>query len=387
MGSGRGQNVDNPAGDQVLRLSAVGPHVRRRGVRLEVIEAGPFLKDHECIGAEFGLKAATTVGVHRRAVFDAAILGENRRYIGAERLQDRFALALLGVANGSVDVAMNAQAIAIEERLGRPIMSSFHGLFSAGGLAGAAGAALAMSGGVGSRTHLLAIVAGLFLISVGAVAFLLPTATSSAARSPIFGLLRGPLLGLGVLALCALLAEGAIGDWAAVYLRDYAGTSAELAALGFAGFSLAMTAGRLLGDRVVRRYGGTRVLSAGGGMAAVLLAAGLFAGDPWAMLLGFAAVGLGLANAVPILFSAAGKLIAVPPSIGIAAVSTAGYCGFLLGPPVIGLVAERFGLGTGLGLIVIALGTIAMSSPGHISGLRSQFAPAKLSQASTSIMR
>ena len=90
------------------------------------------------------------------------------------------------------------------------------------------------------------------------------------------------------------------------------------------------------------------------------------------MLLGFAAVGLGLANAVPILFSAAGKLAAVPPSIGIAAVSTAGYCGFLLGPPVIGLVAERFGLGTGLGLVVIALATIAMSGPGHIAPVAAQ---------------
>ena len=150
-----------------------------------------------------------------------------------------------------------------------------------------------------------------------------------------------------------------------------------------------MTAGRLLGDRVVRRYGGLRVLSAGDGVAAALLAAGLFAGGPWAMLLGFAAVGLGLANAVPILFSAAGKLAAVPPSIGIAAVSTAGYSGFLLGPPVIGLVAQRFGLGTGLGLIVIALATIAMSSPGHIvprvaaQPVRSR----KFSQAITSTMR
>ena len=95
------------------------------------------------------------------------------------------------------------------------------------------------------------------------------------------------------------------------------------------------------------------------------------------MLLGFAAVGLGLANAVPILFSAAGKLNGVPPSIGIAAVSTAGYCGFLLGPPVIGLVADRFGLGTGLGLVVIALAAIAVSGSAHIAsgGLRSRFAP------------
>jgi fucose permease len=276
------------------------------------------------------------------------------------------ALAALGVANGGVDVAMNAQAIAIEERLGWPVMSSFHGLFSAGGLAGAAGAALAMSAGVGPRSHVLAAAAGLLLVSLGAVAFLLPASNAAAAPGPVFRVPRGPLLGLGMLALCALLAEGAVGDWAAVYLRDYAGSSAEVAALGFAGFSLAMSAGRLLGDRVIRRYGGRAVLSAGGGVAAVLLAAGLLAGSPWVMLLGFAAVGLGLANAVPILFSAAGRIADVPPSIGIAAMSTAGYCGFLLGPPVIGLVGERFGLGTGLGLVVIALAMLAMSGSGRL---------------------
>jgi hypothetical protein len=131
------------------------------------------------------------------------------------------------------------------------------------------------------------------------------------------------------------------------------------------------------------------VLSVGGGVAAALLAVGLFAAGPWAMLLGFAAVGLGLANAVPILFSAAGKLATVRPSIGIAAVSTAGYCGFLLGPPVIGLVSERFGLGTGLGLVVIALATIAMSGPGHIvaGAAAQQVRSWKFSQASTSPMR
>jgi MFS family permease len=310
--------------------------------------------------AHFGSRGTTTVAI-------LAVLVATPLPILAPSLP-LFALALaaLGVANGGVDVAMNAQAIAIEERLGWPVMSSFHGLFSAGGLAGAAGAALAMSAGVGPRSHVLAAAAGLLLVSLGAVAFLLPASNAAAAPGPVFRVPRGPLLGLGMLALCALLAEGAVGDWAAVYLRDYAGSSAEVAALGFAGFSLAMSAGRLLGDRVIRRCGGRAVLSAGGGVAAVLLAAGLLAGSPWVMLLGFAAVGLGLANAVPILFSAAGRIADVPPSIGIAAVSTAGYCGFLLGPPVIGLVGERFGLGTGLGLIVIALAMLAMSGSGRL---------------------
>ncbi len=310
--------------------------------------------------ARFGSRATTTAAIL------AVVLATPLPILAPSLSTFALALALLGIANGAVDVAMNAQAISIEQRIGKAIMSTFHGLFSAGGLAGAAGAALAMSAGAAPRAHLLATSAGLFLVSAVAVGFLLPTATSTAARSPMFQLPRGPLLGLGALALCALLAEGAIGDWAAVYLRDDAEASAELAAAGFAAFSLAMTAGRLLGDRAVQRYGGPWVLSAGAGVAAALLATGLLAGGTSAMLLGLAAVGLGLANAVPILFSAAGKLTAVPPSIGIAAVSTAGYCGFLLGPPVIGLAAERFGLGTGLGLVVIALAAIALSGSGRI---------------------
>jgi MFS family permease len=170
-----------------------------------------------------------------------------------------FALALvvLGAANGAVDVAMNAQAIAIEERFGRAIMSSFHGLFSAGGLAGAAAAALAMATGIGPITHVLAAMAVLSLVTIGAVGFLLPTIPSIWGAA-MFRLPRGPLLALGVFTLCGLMAEGAIGDWAAVYVKDNLQASCSFAALGFAAFSLAMMAGRFCGDRLVRYYGRTR---------------------------------------------------------------------------------------------------------------------------------
>ena len=150
------------------------------------------------------------------------------------------ALGLLGMANGAVDVAMNTQAIAVQDRYGRAIMSGFHGLFSIGGLAGAAAAALAMSVGVGPALHLVATVAGLLLPTFGAIALLLPTTLPTVRTG--FRLPRGPLIALGMLVLCSLLAEGAIGDWAAVYMRDNLAASAGFAALGFAAFSLAMAA-------------------------------------------------------------------------------------------------------------------------------------------------
>ena len=270
-------------------------------------------------------------------------------------------LILLGIANGAVDVAMNTQAIAVEERVGRAIMSGFHGFFSAGGLAGAAAAGLAMQARIGPVAHLTASVALLLLVTLRAVRSLLP-AVPAAAKTAIFRLPRGALLSLGVFALCSLLAEGAMGDWAAVYLREDLGTGAGYAALGFAGFSLAMAAGRFLGDRVVRRYGGPAVLGAGAGIASALLTAGLLTGEPWAAVAGFAGVGLGLANTVPILFSAAGKISGIRPELAIAAVSTAGYCGFLAGPPVIGLIAEQLGLAAGLGLVALALAIVAVGS-------------------------
>jgi MFS family permease len=268
------------------------------------------------------------------------------------------ALMLLGMANGAVDVAMNSQAVAVQDRFGRAIMSGFHALFSIGGLAGAGAAALAMDGGIAPASHLLATIAGLLLPSFAVIGFLLPT--TSATELTGFRLPRGPLISLGVLALCSLMAEGAIGDWAAVYLRDDLATDGGLAALGFATFSLAMAGGRFLGDRLVRRCGGPAVLAAGSGIAAVALGAGLLLGNPIAALVGFGAVGLGLANAVPILFSTAGKIPGVPPELAIAGVATAGYCGFLLGPPVIGIVAERLTLGAGLALVAIALAVVAL---------------------------
>ncbi len=270
------------------------------------------------------------------------------------------ALVLLGMANGAVDVAMNAQAIAVEIRFGRAIMSGLHGLFSVGGLVGATVAASAMSAGIDAALHLLAAAALLFIATLAAIPFLLPTKPST--RTAMLRLPRGPLLGLGAMVLCSLLAEGAIGDWSAVYLRDTLAAGAGYAAFGFAGFSLAMAAGRFSGDWLVRRYGGSAVLLVGAAIGAALLALGLLAGQPAAALLGFTAVGLGLANAVPILFSAAGRIAGTPPELAIAAVSTAGYCGFLFGPPVIGIVGERLGLGTGLGLVAVALAVVAIGA-------------------------
>ena len=271
-------------------------------------------------------------------------------------------LALLGAANGTLDVSMNAQALGVERRYERPIMSSFHAFFSLGGASGAALAGIAMRLGVSDAAHVvLAAATGAVALTV-AHRSLLPTESSGERPASVFGRPSPALLLLGALAFAGLLAEGAIADWSAVYLHDSLGASPAVAAAGFAAFSLAMTAGRLAGDRIVGRLGAVGALRASGGVAAAGLAAGLSIGGPTAAIAGFGLVGAGIANIVPVLFSSAGRAGGGAAGSALAAVATPGYLGFLAGPALIGLTAEHFGLRAALGLVSTACALVAVSA-------------------------
>jgi len=278
------------------------------------------------------------------------------------------ALVVFGACNGLLDVSMNAQAVAVEQRYGRAIMSSFHALFSLGGLVGAGVAAGVMATGVGDAAH----VAGTALVSLLAVGAAIPWLLRSPPAERVgvgFARPDGVLLGLGTLAFCGLVAEGAMGDWSAVYLHDTLASSAALAATGFAAFSVTMAAGRFGGDRLVARFGPAAVLRGSGAVGALGLAVALTLGTARAGIAGCALVGLGLANVIPIVFSAAGRIPGVPPATGLAAVATTGYVGFLAGPPAIGLAAQLSGLRVALGIVsalcaLIALVPVVRTSPG-----------------------
>ena len=245
-------------------------------------------------------------------------------------------LALLGAANGTLDLSMNAQALSLERRYQRPIMSSLHACFSLGGAAGAALAGILMWLGVGDTAHVS------FAAAVGAGAvitvwgFLLPAEPRGERPAGGFGWPAPALLFMDALAFAGLLAEGAMADWSAVYLHDSLKASPALAAAGFAAFSLAMTAGRLAGDRVVGRLGAVQALRASGGLAAAGLAAGLLVSGPTAAIAGFGLLGAGIANVIPVLFSSAGNAAGSGAASALAAVATPGYLGFLAGPPLTG---------------------------------------------------
>jgi MFS family permease len=272
------------------------------------------------------------------------------------------ALFVLGAGNGALDVSMNAQAVAVEARFPRPIMSSFHGMWSLGGLAGAGTTALALGAGVTPVTHVLAATAALAATTALACRLLVPPVADVRADEPRFARPTRAVVGLGMIAFLALLSEGAMGDWSAVYLEHSLGTSSATAALGFAAFSLTMAAGRFLGDWLVGRFGDERVVRCCTAGAALGLGVALALAHPIAAVAGFAMVGFGIANLIPIVFRAAGALPGVAASEGIAAVGTFGYVGFLAGPPLIGLAADVVTLQAALGLVVLALAWIARAA-------------------------
>lgn len=262
------------------------------------------------------------------------------------------ALLLLGVTNGLMDVAMNAQAVEVERRARRPILSAFHGMFSLGGLVGAATGALAAAVALSPSANLLLVAGILAVPAVLAGRALLPDAPVTP-RAPDAPRERRStrLILLGLVAFCSSVGEGAMADWSAVYLRDDLHTSAPVAAIGYAAFSLAMLIGRFSGDWVTQRLGAVRIMRAAGLVVALGLGAALLVNVPAAMMVGFACVGAGLSIVVPLVFRAGTSVPDVSPGQALATLATMSYGGFLAGPPVIGLIADRFTLRVGLGLV------------------------------------
>lgn len=271
------------------------------------------------------------------------------------------ALFLFGMALSAMDVAMNAQAIDVENRAQRPLMSSFHASFSIGGFAGAGIGAVFATWDVGPLNHFI-IVAGLFiLISLIAAQNLIPTESAQPDEerdARVFQLPARVLWPLGIVGFSAAIGEGAMADWSGVYLSDVVGVSAGTAALGFAAFSVFMTIGRLSGDRLAEMFSPMILVRMGGAIAAagLLLASAIPETAP--TLLGFGAVGLGLSVVVPLVFSAAGKLPGIASGTGIAGVATIGYAGFLAGPPIIGLIAEVTSLRFAMLLVALLAGSL-----------------------------
>ncbi|MEU0157475.1 MFS transporter [Streptomyces sp. NPDC006261] len=259
-------------------------------------------------------------------------------------------LLVFGAAYGGMNVAMNSAAVDLVLQLRRPVMPSFHAAFSLGGMVGAGLGGL-VAGGLSASTHLFLLAAtGLLVTAVAGPALLrhrpLPTApephTSQAQpQQKLAPRARRIVVLFGVIALCTAYGEGALADWGALHLEQDLDAAPGLAAAGYALFALTMTVGRLTGTLLLERLGQTRTLVLGGAVAAAGMLLGALAPTVWLALAGFAVTGLGLANIFPVAVGRAGELAG--PS-GVAAASTLGYGGMLLGPPAIGFLADWFSL-------------------------------------------
>jgi len=271
-------------------------------------------------------------------------------------------LALLGASNGVLDVSMNAHALSVERLYRHAIMSSFHAFFSLGGAVGAALAGVAMWLGIGGTVHVWGAAGVSFVAVITARRWLLSAGAEADRSTAVFGWPTRAVLFLGLLAFAGLLAEGAMADWSAVYLHDSLAASPAVAATGFAAFSLAMTVGRLTGDRIVGRLGAGTALRASSAVAGAGLGAALLIDAPPAAIVGFALVGLGISNIIPVLFSSAGRVGEVAAGAALAAVATPGCLGFLSGPPLIGLAAEHVSLRVALGIVCTACALVAVGA-------------------------
>lgn len=280
------------------------------------------------------------------------------------------ALFVFGAAVGTVDVAMNSHGVQVQNLFGKPIMSSFHGLFSVGGLFGSLGLGFLMKLGLAPITAAISISVLLILIVTSQYRFLFDAETEkSAIRSfssekeetaiKTFSWLKKSVIFLGIMCFVVFLSEGAMLDWSALFLHENRGINAEFAGIGYATFSIAMALMRLVGDGIVSRFSGQKVVV----MGSIIAASGLFLAvlTPYtiAALFGFMLLGLGAANIVPVFLSEGGRLKNISAAVSIPAITTMGYAGQLAGPALLGLIAQMFSLPIALGFCGVLLVLVA----------------------------
>lgn len=284
------------------------------------------------------------------------------------------AMVLFGALVGGMDVAMNTNAVAVERRLGRAIMSASHGFWSLGGFAGGA------LGGVtiqrfGTLPHAMIVAVIGLIVVFSAMRFVINEDEPASETKTKFSLPRHPAIYIvGLIALFAMIPEGAILDWGALYLRQERGAEIATAGFAFAAFSATMATMRFLGDAVRNRFGAVLTLRVSSIIAAVgILVAGL-SDTPWFAIAAFAFAGLGLANIVPIAFSAAGNQAGISSAAGMSVVSTLGYSGILVAPSLIGFIGQTTGFApifvslSALLVVVFLAARFAASADGAQSG-------------------
>lgn len=291
--------------------------------------------------------------------------------MGSSVTQVAVSLLVFGFFANMLNISMNTQAVAIEEAYGKRLLASFHGLWSLAGFAGATTGAWMISNDITPSWHFayiaLVFVPGLAL----ATRYLSSRDRASEDKRSLLVMPDKALLGLGLIAFCSMMVEGAMFDWTGVYMTKVVKVTGERAAMGYSAFMIAMTTMRFLADAMAGRFGLKRTLQMSGGLAALgLLTAVLF--PQYVPALGaFALVGMGVSAVVPMVYSAAGQSTTMTPGLAITAVSSLGFMGFLIGPPAIGFIAAAATLrGSFVALILMAMSVLILATIQRISGRR-----------------
>ena len=271
------------------------------------------------------------------------------------------ALMLFGAGLGMLDVAMNYQAVQVEQAADKPMMSGFHGFFSLGGILGAGTVSLLLSRAFTPLHATLIVMAVMLLLLL----WRLPVLMSQRLHQPDQPWLvipRGWVAFLGLLCFILFLAEGAVLDWGALLLLQNPAMSPAYAGLGYAVFSVAMTLGRFSGDKIIQRFGRYPVMLTGALTAAAGMTLAVWLPWPEIALLAFLLVGFGLSNTVPMLFNAAGNQQDMPANLAISAMTTLGYAGILSGPALIGFISQWISLSGAFLMIALLLLAVAASA-------------------------
>ncbi len=271
-------------------------------------------------------------------------------------------MVVFGASESVFDVAINAEGTTLEIMSRRAVMSGFHGMFSLGAMGGAALTAAMLKAGIPANIQLACVAAvvavSIFVSSRG----MLESHPSSGDDQAHFAWPKGTLLLIGMLICFGMLAEGVMYNWSVLYVNQELASPQERAALAYVAFAGATAAMRFAGDSVRSRVSERTMLLAGPSIAAVAMLIVLLVAKPWVAMVGFAVVGMGLATVVPILYNAATRVPGVSRAAAIASVSSIGYVGFMIGPPIIGAVAHATTLTIGMGTLIVAAGILILGA-------------------------
>ncbi len=261
-------------------------------------------------------------------------------------------LVAFGFASNATNISVNTQAVTSEKEYGRPILASFHGLWSMAGFAGAGIGTFMIGKGIVPEYHFAAIM----LITVVGVIIgykYLADEKGPADNTPAFAMPDRSLIKLGIIAFCSLICEGAMFDWSVIYFRKIIHAEGAWMGAGYTAFMCTMATGRFIADWFAHRFGLKFTLQMSGVLTAIGLLIAVFFPYMLTAIAGFLLVGFGVSSVVPMVYSAAGKSTTMAPGVALAAVSTIGFAGFLAGPPMIGFLAGAFSLRVSFTLIAV----------------------------------